>query len=193
MEDEKIVKILEESEAFLTGHFRLSSGLHSGNYLQCAQVFKFPQHSETLSALLVEKVRQAGIDIDTVISPALGGVLFGYEVSRQAGVPNIFAERDAEARMTVRRGFHVRPGERFLAVEDVITTGGSVREVIELVRAAGGIIQAVGCVADRSRGQALFDVPFFSLIRLEFATYDPAECPLCQSGVPVEKPGSRKA
>lgn len=192
MEPNPIMSILEEAGAFFQGHFRLSSGLHSGNYLQCAQVFRHPNHSETLSRLLVEQVRKAGIEFDAVISPALGGVLFGYEVSRQAGVPNIFAERDAEGRMSLRRGFSITPGERFLLVEDVITTGGSTREVATLVTQSGGIVTVIGCVANRSGREDLFDVPFHFLTRLDFPTYEAEVCPLCREGKAIEKPGSRK-
>ena len=187
-----LMQILKESQAFLAGHFRLSSGLHSGNYLQCAQVFRFPEHSETLSRLLVEKIRQAGIGFDQVISPALGGLLFGYEVSRQAGVPNIFAEREPDNKMALRRGFAIQPGESFLVVEDVVTTGGSSLEVMRLVREAGGRVAALGCVADRSRGKLTLDVPFFSLVTLDFPAYEPESCPLCAQGLPVVKPGSKK-
>jgi orotate phosphoribosyltransferase len=192
MTETELLQILKDSDAFLSGHFRLSSGLHSGNYLQCAQVFRFPRHSEVLSRALVEKVGQAGIRFDQVISPALGGILFGYEVSRQAGVPNIFAERDADNRMALRRGFVVNPGESFLVLEDVVTTGGSSLEVMRLVREAGGRVAALGCVADRSRGHLELDVPFFSLVTLDFPAYEPAKCPLCAQGLPLVKPGSKK-
>lgn len=191
-EDAIVMDFLNRSGSFLSGHFRLTSGLHSGKYLQCAQVFKYPDFSESLARMLAGKIAQAGIVFDTVVSPALGGILFGYEISRQAKALNIFAERDAENRMSLRRGFQVAAGERCLVVEDVITTGGSVKEVIELVRNAGGVVVAVGGVADRSRGKAAFDSPFFSLVKLDFETYQPEACPLCASGEPVVKPGSRK-
>ncbi len=192
MEQEDVLKVLRDSGAFLSGHFKLSSGLHSGNYLQCAALFRFPKPAADLCADLVNRIQVAGISYDCVISPALGGVLMGYEVARQAGVPNVFAERDAGNTMTLRRGFTVEPGQRALVVEDVITTGGSVKEVIALVQAAGGIVAAVGSIADRSRGNADFGVPFFALVQLDFPTFEQSRCPQCAAGVPVEKPGSKK-
>jgi len=187
-----VIELLKRSDAFLSGHFVLASGLHSGNYLQCAAVFRFPDISEILSRLLAEKLRDAGIAFDMVVSPALGGVLLGYEVSRQAGVPNLFAERDAQNRMALRRGFAVSPGQRVLVVEDVVTTGGSVREVIELVRNAGAVLAAVGCVADRSREPVDFGAPLFSLVRLDFPAFKPEDCPQCRAGLPFEKPGTKR-
>lgn len=184
--------MLEQSGAFLSGHFRLTSGLHSGNYLQCAKAFELPECAVALSGLLIAEAAARGVVFDVVISPALGGILFGYEVARQAGVRNIFTERDAENRMCLRRGFQVNPGERFLVLEDVVTTGGSTREVIAVVEQGGGLLAGVGCVADRSRGKADFGVPLLSLIQPDFPTHPPEACPLCASGVPVEKPGSRK-
>lgn len=192
MESSGVIELLKRSEAFLSGHFVLASGLHSGNYLQCAAVFRFPDVSETLSRLLVETIHAAGLTFDVVVSPALGGVLLGYEVSRQAGVPNLFAERDAQNRMSLRRGFSVRPGQRVLVVEDVVTTGGSVREVIELVRSAGAALAAVGCVADRSREPVDFGAPLFSLVKLDFPAYSPESCPQCLTGLPFEKPGTKR-
>ncbi|HOT01111.1 MAG TPA: orotate phosphoribosyltransferase, partial [Acidobacteriota bacterium] len=190
MEQADVLNVLRDSGAFLSGHFKLSSGLHSGHYLQCAALFRFPRPSADLCTDLVKQIRTAGIAFDCVISPALGGVLMGYEVARQANVPNIFAERDAGNAMALRRGFAIEAGQRTLVVEDVITTGGSVKEVKALVQAAGGIVAAVGAIADRSRGKADFGVPFFSLVQLDFPTYEQSQCPLCAAGVPVEKPGS---
>jgi orotate phosphoribosyltransferase len=192
MEQAEVLKVLQEVGAFHSGHFKLSSGLHSGNYLQCAALFRWPHPSAELCADLVNSIRAAGIAFDVVVSPALGGVLMGYEVSRLAEVPNIFAERDSDSAMTLRRGFAVEAGQRALVVEDVITTGGSVKEVMALIRAAGGTVAAVGGIADRSRGRADFGVPFFALVQLDFPTYPPEQCPLCAAGVPVVKPGSKK-
>ncbi len=192
MEQAGVLNVLRDSGAFLSGHFKLSSGLHSGHYLQCAALFRFPRPSADLCADLVKQTQMAGITFDCVISPALGGVLMGYEVARQANVPNIFAERDASNAMALRRGFAIEAGQRTLVVEDVITTGGSVKEVMALVQAAGGIVAAVGAIADRSRGKADFGVPFFSLVQLDFPAYEQSHCPLCAAGVPVEKPGSKK-
>jgi len=192
MEQADVLNVLQNSGAFLSGHFKLSSGLHSRHYLQCAALFRFPKPSADLCADLVKQIEAAGISYDCVISPALGGVLMGYEVARQADVPNLFAERDAGNTMALRRGFTIEAGQRALVVEDVITTGGSVKEVMALVQAAGGIVAAVGAIADRSRGTADFGVPFFSLVKLDFPTYEQGQCPQCTAGVPVEKPGSKK-
>ena len=189
---EQTMNMLERAKAFLSGHFRLSSGLHSGNYLQCAKAFELPEVSMELSRLLLELAGRKGIAFDAVISPALGGVILGYEVARQAGVKNIFAERDAENAMTLRRGFEILEGERYLVLEDVITTGGSTREIIELVHKGDATLSAVGCVADRSGGQAEFGVPLLSLVSLTFPVYSPESCPLCAQGVPIVKPGSKK-
>lgn len=192
MEQADVLNVLRDSGAFLSGHFKLSSGLHSGHYLQCAALFRFPRPSAELCADLVKQIQTAGISFDCVISPALGGVLMGYEVARQANVPNIFAERDTSNAMALRRGFAIEAGQRTLVVEDVITTGGSVKEVMGLVQAAGGIVAAVGAIADRSRGKADFGVPFLSLVQLDFPAYEQSQCPHCAAGVPVEKPGSKK-
>lgn len=183
---EEIINVLKESEALLEGHFILTSGKHSSRYIQCAQVLKFPQNTEKLA---VELARNFS-DVDIVIGPAMGGIIMAYEVARALGVPAIFTERQ-QGEMTLRRGFQIKPGQRVLVVEDVITTGGSVQEVIEIVKEKGGKVAGVGVLVDRSGGKAKFDAPFVSLLQLEIPTYQPDNCPLCQGGSEAVKPGSR--
>lgn len=178
--------------ALLEGHFLLSSGLHSNRYLQCALVLEAPSRAQKLGEELATRLRQAGASAETVISPALGGVIIGHEVARAMGTRHIFTERDANGRAVLRRGFAVRPGERVVVVEDVVTTGLSTREVIEVARTCGADLQAVGSIVDRSGGEAAFDRPFASLLHLSAPTYKPDQCPLCAQGTPAVKPGSRK-
>ena len=187
--EEMTREILTRLGALKHGHFRLTSGLHSDRYMQCAALFQFPRESEQLCAALAEKF--AGQKIDLVAGPALGGIIMAYEVARALGVPNIFSERE-EGKMTFRRGFRVEAGQKVLVVEDVVTTGGSVKEVIGLVRAAGGEVVGVGSVVDRSGGKADFGVPFRALMTLEATNWKEEDCPLCKEGVPIVKPGSRK-
>ena len=187
--EEMTREILLRLGALKHGHFRLTSGLHSDRYMQCAALFQFPRESEQLCAALAEKF--AGQKIDLVAGPALGGIIMAYEVARALGVPNIFSERE-EGKMTFRRGFRVEAGQKVLVVEDVVTTGGSVKEVIGLVRAAGGEVVGVGSVVDRSGGKADFGVPFQALMTLEATNWKEEDCPLCKEGVPIVKPGSRK-
>ncbi len=190
--EEKVLEILKKSESLLEGHFLLSSGLHSDRYLQCARVFQYPEYSEKLCKFLKDKIASSGIKADKVISPAIGGILIGYELSRQLSVPNIFAERDDSGKMTIRRGFSIKKGENILVVEDVVTTGGSVKEVIDLVENAAGKVVGISAIANRGKEENPFEYPFVYLIRLNFKTYTPETCPLCKKGLPIEKPGSKK-
>jgi len=183
-----IGRIFREAGALLEGHFRLSSGLHSGHYIQCALVLQYPRIATHLGARLAEAF--AGEPIETVIAPAIGGIIVAHEVARHLEVRAIFAEREA-GRFVLRRGFAIAPAERVLIVEDVITTGRSTREVIELVREAGGEAVGVGALVDRSGTALYFGVPLRTLLQLEWPTYPPDECPLCAAGVPMTTPGSR--
>ncbi len=187
--------LFKQTGAYLRGHFRLTSGLHSGEYLQSALVLRFPQHAETLGRELAAKLRELSGNepIAAVISPALGGLIIGHEVARALGVPFLFTERDADRKMSLRRGFTLSPGERVVVVEDVITTGGSTLEVIEIVRAAGAVPVAAGSIIDRSGGAADLGVPRAALVTLKVQAYPPEACPMCQAGEPVVKPGSRPA
>ena len=189
-----IMDLFEETGAYLRGHFRLTSGLHSADYLQCAKVLAFPAHAERLGRELAERIQSlmdAG-SADVVAAPALGGIIIGHEVARAFGVRFLFTERDgASKEMTLRRGFEIIPGERAVVVEDVITTGGSTKEVIELLKRRGAIVLAAGSIIDRSGGQADLGVPRVALETMHPVTYPPEECPLCKEGKPVVKPGSR--
>jgi orotate phosphoribosyltransferase len=179
------------AQALLEGHFRLTSGLHSPGYLQCALVLQHPREAEALGAAIAERVRN--LEVQTVLSPALGGIVIGQEVGRALGVRAIFAERQ-DGRLTLRRGFALDRGERVLVVEDVVTTGGSTRETIDLAREAGASVVGAAAIIDRSgssAGGGTIDVPFHVLAEVSLPTYDPASCPLCLAGQPVVKPGSR--
>jgi orotate phosphoribosyltransferase len=174
--------------ALLEGHFRLTSGLHSSGYLQCALVLQHPREAEACGAAIAERVRSLGAQ--AVLSPALGGIVIGQEVARALGVRAIFAERQ-DGTLTLRRGFTLSPGEKVLVVEDVVTTGGSTRETIEVARAAGAQVVAAAAIIDRSGGQQQIDVPFQALATVSLPTYAPESCPLCAAGQPIVKPGSR--
>lgn len=189
MENKEVMDIFTDTQAFLKGHFELSSGLHSDAYCQCALVLQYPEHAEKLARQLADAVKDKGITC--VVGPALGGVTLAYEVARQLGVKGIFAERK-EGVMQLRRGFSLQDDDVVLVVEDVITTGGSVKEVIALLEADNKRIAAVGSIIDRSGGTAEFGYPFYSLLSLPLRAYQPAECPMCAEGIPVVKPGSKK-
>lgn len=188
MTEAEVLTIFRRSGALLEGHFRLSSGLHSPGYLQCALVLSHPREAEALGAALGNLVRSLGAQ--TVMSPALGGVVIGQEVGRALGVRAIFAER-ADGALTLRRGFALEPGEKVLIVEDVVTTGGSTRETMEVARAAGAEVVGACAIVDRSGGKQGLDVPFHALLPMDVKTYQPDDCPLCKQGIPVVKPGSR--
>jgi orotate phosphoribosyltransferase len=188
MTEAEVLTIFRRSGALLEGHFRLSSGLHSPGYLQCALVLQHPPESELLGAALGDATRSLGAV--TVLSPAMGGIVIGQEVGRALGVRAIFAERQDGA-LTLRRGFALDHGERVLVVEDVVTTGGSTRETMEVARAAGAIVVGACAIVDRSGGRQGLDVPFHALLPMDVKAYKEDECPLCQQGLPVVKPGSR--
>ncbi|MEO2065324.1 MAG: orotate phosphoribosyltransferase [Desulfurobacteriaceae bacterium] len=189
--EDKIKEIFLKADAFLEGHFLLSSGLHSPYYLQCARVLQYPKYSEILCKELARRIKEKVNDFDFVIAPAIGGIIVSYETARHLGVRGIFAER-VDGKLTLRRGFEIKPGERAVVVEDVVTTGKSTRETIEVVKSHGGEVVAVGSLVDRSGGKVDFGVPFTTLWRLEVPVYQPESCPLCREGkVPLVKPGSR--
>jgi len=190
---DRVLPLFEQTGAYLQGHFRLSSGLHSSGYLQSALVLQHPKHAEQLGRSLAKALLNltAGEAPGLVISPALGGLIIGHEVARALGVPFLFTERDADRRMSLRRGFALSPGARVFVVEDVITTGGSTKEVIDIVRAAGAIPVAAGSIIDRSGGKADLGIPRAALETLTVPVFEAADCPLCRKGEPVTKPGSR--
>jgi len=189
MDKEKALEIFKKSGALLNGHFRLTSGLHSPHYFQCAKVLQYPEYMSQFCTDIVEHYQKQSIDC--VISPAIGGIVVGTEVGRQLGVRTIFAER-REGEMTIRRGFEIQKDEKVLVVEDVVTTGGSVQEVIDLVKAAGATVIGVGFIVDRSGGKKIFNEPAFACFQMDVVIYQPDDCPLCSQNVPIEKPGSRK-
>ena len=188
MTTDELLDLFRRSGALLDGHFRLSSGLHSGGYLQCALVLQHPAHAEALGRAMADRTRQLRPTV--VLSPALGGVVIGHEVARALGVRAIFAERQ-DGELTLRRGFVLAEADRVLVVEDVLTTGGSTRETMQVASAAGARVIGVASIVDRSDGGARFDVPFEALLAVSLPAYQPQACPLCARGVSVIKPGSR--
>lgn len=188
MTGDEVLDLFRRSGALLEGHFRLTSGLHSPGYLQCALVLQHPADAERLGRALADRVREARPTV--VLSPALGGIVIGQEVGRALGVRAIFAERQ-DGLLTLRRGFTLGESDRVLVVEDVTTTGGSTRETIQVAIAAGGRVVGAAAIIDRSGGTTKFEVPFVPLVQLALPTYEPDRCPLCAQGLPVVKPGSR--
>lgn len=185
-----LIDLFEQKGALLTGHFRLSSGLHSERYLQCAKILQYPDIAGRIGSAMAREFSDAGPEC--VVGPAIGGIVIAQEVARALGVRAIFAERESGS-MTLRRGFAVEKGERVLVVEDVITTGGSAQEVVDALGQMGAEVVGVGAIIDRSGGKAEFGVPFKSLARLQVNTFTEDECPLCRRGEPVYRPGSRKS
>ena len=192
---ESVLELFRSTGAYLQGHFRLTSGLHSAEYLQSALVLQHPAAAEKLGRLLADEVRRiAGEPVGLVVSPALGGLIIGHEVARALGKRFIFMEREAASgKMMLRRGFTAAPGEAAVVIEDVITTGGSTRDVIEILQANGVKVLAAGSIIDRSGGQADVSVHRVALATLQVAAHYPEQCPLCSLGIPALKPGSRPA
>jgi orotate phosphoribosyltransferase len=192
MTRDELLDLYRRSGALLEGHFRLTSGLHSPGYLQCALVLQHPQHAEMLGRAIADRTRELRATV--VLSPALGGVVIGHEVARALGVRAIFAERQDGA-LTLRRGFVIAENDRVLVVEDVLTTGGSTRETMQVARAAGGQVVGAASIVDRSGHAgarvAELGVPYVSLLSIDLPTYEPDKCPLCAQRLPVAKPGSR--
>ncbi len=189
MDRAEMERIFKQTGLMLEGHFLLTSGRHSNRYMQCAKLFQYPEYSEMICKDLAG--RFAGQRIDLVVGPALGGIIMSYEMARQCKVPNIFAERENGV-MTLRRGFSIREGAKVLVVEDVVTTGGSVREVMDIVAEAKAEVVGVCVVVDRSGGKIDFGVPFEAAYETEIQSYEPSQCPLCEQGLELVKPGSRK-
>lgn len=183
-----VLDLFRRRGALLEGHFRLTSGLHSTGYLQCALVLQHPADAEALGRALATRLDDK--TPSAVLSPALGGIVIGHEVARALGVRALFAERQ-DGRLALRRGFCLSPNERVLVVEDVVTTGGSTRETIELARAAGATVTGSAAIIDRSNGSDPTGVALAALARIELPTYQPDACPLCREGIPMMKPGSR--
>jgi orotate phosphoribosyltransferase len=192
MPRDEVLDLFRRSGALLEGHFRLTSGLHSPGYLQCALVLSYPDSAQRLGSALADRVR--GVRATVVLSPALGGVIIGHEVARALGVRALFAERQ-DGVLTLRRGFTLSERDRVLVVEDVLTTGGSTKEAMDVARAAGAQVVGAASIVNRSGGPMKFvefDVPVESLLDYSLPTYEPENCPLCAQGLPVVKPGSRQ-
>lgn len=189
MEQSEALEMYRRTGAYLEGHFRLSSGLHSPGYMQSALVLQRPEDAESLGRGIADAVQQLSPTV--VLSPALGGVIIGHEVARALGVRAMFAERAGGTALTLRRGFTLSPEDRVLVVEDVFTTGKSTRETMEVAREAGALVVGAAAIVDRSGGSVEFGVPARVLVRLSIPTYDPDACPLCAQGLPILKPGSR--
>lgn len=189
LSEQDVIQIFTDAGALLEGHFTLTSGRHSDKYMQCAQVLKYPAYTEKLAKLIADDFR--GDKVELVVGPAMGGIVVAYEVARQLEVASIFTERQ-DGEMTLRRGFKIEKGTRVLVVEDVVTTGGSVREVIDLINSLGGIVVGVGLLVDRSNGKETFGVKQKATLTMEVLSWEPEECPICKEGkIPAIKPGSR--
>lgn len=187
MTEEEVKDLLIKTHAIMNGHFLLTSGLHSPYYVEKFNVLQHPRYTQQLCEAMAEKFKDA--DIETVVGPVTGGILLAHETGKALGTRAIFTERE-NGKMTFRRGFSLHPGERCLIVEDIVTTGGSIKEVIDVVRAHGGIPVAVSMLVDRSGGKVNFsDVPCTALLHLDVETYKPEECPLCKQGIPMTKRG----
>lgn len=189
---ENVVAMFEKSEALLKGHFLLASGLHSPVYWEKARVLQFPKYTEKLCRMIADHFRKAGVQV--VAGPTTPGIILSYETARQLGVRGIFAEKDETGGGRVfRRGFRIDPGEKVLIVDDIFTTGGSIREVIEAVKRLGGNVVGIGVMVDRSMQPVDFGVPFYACHRAEEIAYPADKCPLCAQGIPLVRPGSSKA
>jgi orotate phosphoribosyltransferase len=189
MTEEALLKIFYKTGALLKGHFLLTSGRHSDTYFQCAKVLQYPWYTEIVCSVIADYFKP--YNFDTVISPALGGMIVGQEVARQLGKKSIFAERE-DKKLVLRRGFFLEKGEKVIICEDVVTTGGSIFEVIDIVTGTGAELIGTGYIVDRSNGKVIFGVPQVSTIKMDVTSYLPEDCPLCKQNIPAFKPGSRK-
>jgi len=189
IKENEIIEMFRKTGALFTGHFKLSSGLHSGQYLQCALVLQYPEYARRLGESIADKFKDK--DITCIVGPALGGIIIAHEVARALKTRCIFGERE-EGKMTLKRGFKLSPQDRVLIVEDVITTGKSIKELIEVIKESGATIVGIGAIVDRSSETIDFGCNAKPLIKLDIKTFTPDECPLCKRGTPVVKPGSRK-
>ncbi len=193
MKEQDVIKLFKDTRALLCGHFELRSGMHSNQYFQCAKVLQFPYITENLCEEVVVRMHAAlGADYkpEAVIAPAMGGISIGHEVGRHLRTRFIFAEKE-EGRLVLRRGFEVARGQRFIVAEDVITRGGRVQETVDIVTSRGGVVEAILVLVDRSGGQATFEAPVFSLLRMTPETWMPEDCPLCRQGMALDHPGSK--
>ncbi len=193
LSDEEVLQTFRDTKALLSGHFELRSKLHSDQYFQCALVLQYPKVAERLCRSLHDTMRQKANSTtfmpSAVISPALGGLVIGQELARVMGLRHIFAEKE-DNKLVLRRGFKINKGDHFVVAEDVMTRGGRIQEAIKIVEDAGGVIDAIAVIADRSGGKATFPYPIYSMIKMEPVTWEPGNCPLCKQGVPLDHPGS---
>lgn len=187
--ENEIIALFKEIGVLLEGHFQLTSGRHSNTFLQLSQLFQYPDKTSWVVGRLLEKTGQ--VDVSTVLGPAMGGIILAYEMAKQLGARAMYAEKGAGGRMELRRGFRIAPGERVLVVEDAVTTGGSVRKVIELVKGLGAYPVRVVALVDRSGGRSMAGINFTSLLTLDIPDYSPEKCPLCSGGVELESPKGR--
>ncbi len=191
MEHNEVIEIFEKTQGFLEGHFLLSSGLHSSQYFQCARVLQYPQYAEELAEDIAGHFTNKNIDL--VIAPAVGGLIIGHEVARVMKTRFVFTERSKETdEMVLRRGFDFEEGEKALVIEDVLTTGRSIREILKLIQKEGSEVVGIGFIIDRSNNSVKFGIPKYAIFELPAIIYQPTECPLCEKGLPIDKPGSRK-
>ena len=181
-----VLELLKKAEGVLNGHFCLTSGLHSDIYFQCAKLYQYPEITSELGKLLAEKL--ADVEFDTIVAPAIGAVIIGYETAKNAKKRNLFVERK-DGEMQLRRGYTLQKGEKVVIIEDVITTARTIRETPEAIKEFGAEIVAVGCIVDRTAGKTEFNIK--SLLQVSPVVYDPTDCPLCKQGIRLEKPGSR--
>jgi len=189
MEQNEALALYRRTGAYLKGHFRLSSGLHSPGYMQSALVLQYPVDAASLGTGIAVHVKSVRPTV--VLSPALGGLIIGHEVARALGARAIFAERAGGTALTLRRGFTLASSDRVLVVEDVFTTGKSTRETMDVARESGATVVGAAAIVDRSGGAIDFGVPSYALVQLAVPAYEPEQCPLCAQGIPVVKPGSR--
>ena len=187
--EERVIEIFKKTDVLMDGHFLLTSGKHSNQYMQCAKIQQYPNYTQELMGILAENYKDKNIDY--VVAPAVGGIIIGYELARQLGVKNMFAERE-EGKMTFRRGFELPKESRVVVAEDVITTGGSVQEVIDIVKEQGSEVVGVAVLVDRSNGSADFGVKLDTTLTVKVEAWEEDECPLCKEGkIELVKPGSR--
>lgn len=186
MNNNSVLELLESAEGVLHGHFCLTSGLHSNIYFQCAKLYQYPEITGKIGEMLAEKLE--GLEFDTIIAPAVGAVIIGYETAKQAKKRNLFVERK-DGEMALRRGYTLKKGERVVIIEDVITTARTINETIEAIKEFDAELVAVGCIVDRTSGRSSYNIK--SLLQIDPVVYNPDDCPLCKENVPIEKPGSR--
>ncbi|AWI06998.1 orotate phosphoribosyltransferase [Clostridium drakei] len=186
--DKMVIDTLKEVGALLEGHFLLSSGKHSNRYCQCAKLLQYPDKSAKVLKVVADKLKD--VDFDIIVGPAMGGVVVSYELARQTGKPGIFAERQ-DGKMTIRRGFEIKKGQKAIISEDVITTGKSFLEVANIIKELGGEVVGIICIVDRRAEGVEVEYPLYSAVKLDIKSYEKEECPMCKEGTPYVKPGSR--